>query len=206
MTLERLVQIVVEVIEKIAALQRLQVGVWVFDKADMERTCEYAQQVNGVYRLFESGDKAEEADREPCDLIFLDRLPEHCLAKLALGINDDRLSLCINATILKGGTVFVLNSGNGLCEKTPVAYAGLLKKYIKTLETYGYVFLNSKRITPEVAGAAETGKIFYRKKVLTKADLLSLESNSVVAVAPSVLITELARETARYRHIEIVQS
>lgn len=207
MTLERLVQIVVEIVEKTMILQKLQVGVCICDKANTEHTREYARTVNGECHIFSPGNIVKEDVCVPCDILFVDFLPARYLAKLALYVCDDQFSLCINETVLRGGTVFVLNSENSLHKNTPAACIELLKKYMKMLESYGYVFLNYGGTIPEITGSAETSEssYTYRKNVLTRADLLPLASNSVVTVASSVLITDLARETARYRNIEIIR-
>lgn len=201
MTLESLVRIVIETVEKEAALRRLRVGACAFDKNNLEELREYAGSVNGKYRIFEPEGFPEEKAGNACDLLFVDRLPARLLAGLALGVGGDGPAIYMNGMILRGGAVFVLKDGTGITEATPPSRAELLRLYKKMLEKCGFVFLSSGGRD----GADALEPAVYGKNVLSRGELLAHARGGVITVGASVVITDLAKDTARDKNITITR-
>lgn len=211
MTLERLIRIVAEAVERAIALQSLRVCAIVMERENAAVLKEAASSINGTYELFcESMDGADLG----CDVFFIDCVPPHYLAKLALGICDDAASRALGEAALRGKPIFVLKDDCPLHPETSAAFAAMLGSYRAMLESYGYVFLNDtaesaetqNRSTLHLSGEATVRAACYDGNVLSRRELLEISGGrrgAIVTVSGGVLVTAFAQETARLMGIEI---
>jgi len=202
MTLEELIRIIIEAVDSAMALQRLRVGVCLFDAANLSKVQEAAGCIGGKGPLLDM----ETAAGMPCDVIFTDAPPVGHFAKLALGIIDSNPAKYLHEAIMNGGTVFVLGDAPAALQKTPPACAALLQKYKTMLEAYGYVFLGAGDTFQETpgSGGTEAGCFDLRgKKVIGRGDIAALPRGGRVLADGSALITNLAADVARDKKIAI---
>ena len=115
-----LVKIVVEVIKRLEALQRLRVCGFVFDAVNELRVRAKAGSINGAFEFLSYGDLEGIA---PCHILFMDRLPIERVPNLALGVSCDALDRYLNRLILSGGRVFLLEGLESQAEKAPGRFA-----------------------------------------------------------------------------------
>lgn len=199
MTLEELTRIIIEAVERAMALQKLHVGVCVFDAANAEKVREAALSLNGKCLL-------RGAETCVCDVVFTDALPVSHFAKLALGIIDDEQTHYLHGTVMNGGAVFVLGAAPAALEKTPPSCAALLEKYKIMLESYGYVFLGEEKNAPEAGqnpGARTDIFDLRHKRVMGGTDLATLPNGCRVYANSGAVITGLAADMARDKKIVI---
>lgn len=199
MTLEELTRIIIEAVELVIALQKLHVGICIFDAANAEKVREAALSLNGKCLPQGAGTCA-------CDVVFTDALPVSHFAKLALGIIDDEKTQYIHGTVMNGGTVFVLGAAPTALEKTPLACAALLEKYKSMLESYGYIFLGEGENAPEAGqnpGARTDIFDLRHKRVIGGTDLATLPDGCRVYANIGAVITGLAEDMARDKKIVI---
>lgn len=198
MNLETLVRLVAEIAEREMRIARMRVGIVVTDIVNAEEVRNAARLVNGTFRL------ATQEEGACFDAIFVDRIPASDLAKLALGICDDALTRCLGQAVLSGGRIFVLKDACPIGPDTPAAFAEMLRRYRAALVSYGYVFLDEAAARPAAADAGEARPVFCGN-VMSRRELLAYARGGCVAVAENVLVTDLARETARDMRIEIAR-
>lgn len=193
MTLEKLIRIVIEAVEKALALQRLRVAILLFDGANGERVERAAARLGAPYRRL----GREDANEATFDVVFTDALPASHFAKLALGIIDSAEAGLLHETVMNGGTVFVLGGTPAILERTPPACAALLQKYRAMLESYGYIFLDG-------LAASKTESCDLRgRRVIGGGDVALLPDNCQLLADRGTVITSLAAERARDKKIAI---
>lgn len=199
MTLEGLTRIIIEAVERAMALQKLSVGICVFDAANAQKVQEAARCLNGKYL-------PPGAETSVCDVVFTDALPVSHFAKLALGIIDDEQTQYLHGTVMNGGAIFVLGDAPAVLKKTPPAYAALLEKYKTMLESYGYVFLGTGENAPKAdhLHCARTDIFDLRhKRVIGGVDLATLPGGCRVYANSGAVITGFAADMARDKKIAI---
>lgn len=202
MTLEELTRIIIEAVERAIALQKLRVGVCLFDAANAEKVRKTAIGLNGQCLPLD----AESAGTGVCDVVFTDALPVSHFAKLALGIIDDERSQYLHGAVMNGGTIFVLGDAPAALQRTPPACAALLEKYKIILESYGYVFLGEeKSAVAAEQNPGERADIFdlRHKRVIGGADLATLPGGGRVYADSGAVVTVLAADMARDKKIVI---
>ncbi|MDR0649182.1 MAG: hypothetical protein LBF92_07580, partial [Synergistaceae bacterium] len=168
MTYELLVKIVVEVIKRLEALQKLRVGGFAFDAGNEARVRAKAESINGAFELLSYGDLE---GLTPCDILFMDRLPIEHVPNLALGVSCDALDRYLNRLISGGGRVFLLEGVESQAEKAPRAFRDMMSSYARTLASFGYIFpREASQVPTRVAGPSgdatvpgQRGQVFTGK-------------------------------------------
>lgn len=199
MTLEELIRIIIEAVEQAMALQKLRVGVCVFDSANAKKVRETALCLNGKYL-------PKGAETSVCDVVFTDALPVSHFAKLALGVIDDEQAQYLHDTVMNGGTIFVLGDAPAALKRTPPACAALLEKYKTMLESYGYVFLDTGKKTPGAEQNPCTRADIFdlrHKRVIGGADIATLPGGGCVYANSGAVVTGFAADMARDKKIVI---
>lgn len=199
MTLEGLTRIIIEAVERAMALQKLRVGVCVFDATNAEKVQKAALCLNGKYL-------PQGAETSVCDVVFTDALPVSHFAKLALGVIDDEQAHYLHRTVMNGGAIFVLGDAPTALKRTPPACAALLEKYKTMLEAYGYVFLGTGENTAQAKQipSARTDIVDLRhKQVIGGVDLAALPGGCRVYANGGAVITGFAADMARDKKIAI---
>ena len=199
MTLEQLIRIVVEAVERAITLNRFKIAAYAFNKANTEQTLQAARVINGSAVLLSNESLLSETDS--CDILFLDSIPIEYLPKLALGICDDSVSRLINMMPAQGKTIFVLRAPEQL-PNAPMAFKALMNTYRGLLNNYGYIFLDSENNSSHNQGLAGSCRRFTGN-VLSRADLMSYPRAGEIIVGPDCVVTALALETAKQKDVTI---
>jgi len=200
MTLEELIRIIVEVVERVIKLSKIRVAAYAFDHANVRETLDAAEIINGSARLLSLNlDSSQKFD---CgDVLFLDYIPMEYLPKLALGICDDSISRFIYAMISEGKTVYVLKRAPDRFGNPPVALKALLDTYISLLKSCGVIFLH-----PESTSISPRSEHYnFVGNVLSMKELQNYPADSKITVESKCVITTLALETAEKMNVTITR-
>lgn len=200
MTLESLVRIVTEVVEQVMQRQRLKVGACVFDQENEKTVIEHMSGINDKGVIYRGAFPTELPD-----MLFIDCIPSRYMPKLALCLLDDEFTSFFGHVLLSGRKIVVINPttvGNG-------AIQPLFESYRRMLESYGVCFLGYSEnfiVTPKITdGISNADSINeFTGNVLSKKDVLENSKNGKIYVSKGVIITQLAKEEAELRKIEIV--
>ncbi len=162
---------------------------------------------------------------EGMDLVYLPNLTQNTAAKLAMGIQDDLISNLLWRALAQGKKVFANPTGvlqpSGLEKaigtansKADAMMQKTMKQHIDTIKNYGVSFE-----MPELKkfGTEKQEKLTRLKdcvnlsddlaqKVITERHILSLTAGSKLALKKGVKVTPLAKEAARKRQIELLQT
>ena len=195
MTLEKLLIIVSNAVERAITLSRLKVTVFAFEDSSTEETLKAARIING------SAIKLTPEMHDCGDVLFLDCIPLEYLPKLVLGICDEPICRQIIMTVSQGKTVFVLKKSNEDLRNAPAVCLALLDTYRRFLKSSGYVFLDSY----EVEGTKRAAQRSFDGKLLARGDLLSCigAGTKEIIVNSDCVVTMLAAETAKSMNITI---
>jgi len=195
MTLEQLVIIVSNAVERAIKLSRLKVTAFAFEESHTEETLKAARIVNGSAITLTP-------EMNDCgDVLFLDCIPTEYLPKLVLGICDEPICRQIIMTVAQGKTVFVLRKSNEDFQNAPAVCLALLNTYRNFLKRSGYVFLDSF----EDEGGKRATQLSFDGKLLARGDLLRCidAGTEEVIIKPDCVVTMLAAETAKSMNITI---
>jgi len=167
--------------------------------------------------------------------VILPTCSANTLAKIALGVRDNAVCELAGRAIAGGIPVELVTDYLGFTAQTPLAYRQLYAGYIGRLRKYGVVVkdqpgnllalepeLKSETVnhidamTPHMYQAlplisapvgdyAQASVICWEGKLMTEQDAVNLPEESVVKVAKKAIISPLAKDKLRQRHIEIVR-
>jgi hypothetical protein len=200
MTLEELIRIVVETVERVIKLNRIKIIAYVFDQANVVETLEAAGVINGSAQLLSP--KFDSSPTHDCgDILFLDYIPIEYLPKLALGICDNSLCRLINSMIASGKPIYVLKKSPEMSQKSSAAFKALLDTYSSLLKNYGFIFLEPED-TPE---CADSTPYHFTGNVLSLKELQNCSAGGKIIVEPKCVITTLAAETAKNMNVTIIR-
>lgn len=157
------------------------------------------------------------------------------LAKIALGIRDTAVSELAGRAIVEGIPVELDAAYLGFTPQTPLAYRRLYAGYGEQLSQYGVTIkdqLNNlmileqslktetvnhyeaippqvhqlvKQASTPISDYTRAAVICWEGKLLTEQDAVNLPEETVVKVAKKAIISPLAKDKLRQRHIEIVR-
>ncbi len=170
-------------------------------------------------------DRPPELYAAPFDTILVPALTAHTAARLAACMADTAAARVILNSMMRGKNVVV--SVDGCCpdneERAQKGYRmtealkARLRENLETIRSYGATLARAKSfdratlraIAPSWAQSpSRPAKPSYRHegKVLSRTDVAALAPQSVLAVAPGCVITQLARDLAAERGIAIVET
>jgi len=195
MTLEQLVLIVMQAVERAIKLSRLKITAFAFEKANAGDVLDVAKVINGSALTLTS-------EMQDCgDVLFLDCIPIEYLPKLALGICDEPVCRQIIKAVANGKTVFVLKKSPDDMQNAPAACRALIDTYRRFLGLSGFVFLDSDAHSDVYRSA----RINYSGNVFSRGDLMNHSGDGVkeIVVSPDCAVTTLAADTARSMNITI---
>jgi len=200
MTLEELIHIIVEAVERMIKLSKIKVVAYTFDQANTRETLDAAETINGSAQLLPpSYDSYRMHDL--ADILFLDYVPIEYLPKLALCIIDDSISRLICTMISEGKSVYVLKKAPEKFGNPPAALNALLDTYYSLLKSYGVIFLNSESISESPVSKPSS----FVGNVLSLKELQNYPANNGIIVGPNCVITTLALETAKKMNVTITR-
>jgi len=200
MTLEQLIRIIVEAVERVIKLSKIRVIVYAFDHANASETLDAAEAINGsVQMLSPNFDLSQTLDSG--DTLFIDYIPIEYLPRLALGIFDDSISRLIYTMISEGKTVYILKKAPKRQGNPPAALNALLETYYSLLESYGVIFLYPES-TSEICVSVHN---HFVGNVLSLKEMQSYPANSSLIIEPNCVITTLALETAEKMNVTITR-
>ena len=205
MTLEELIRIIVEAVERMIKLSKIKVAAYAFDHANASETLDAAEVVNGSAQLLApSYDSYQKHDH--ADILFLDYIPIEYLPRLALCILDDSISQLISTMISEGKTVYVLKKAPEKSGNPPAAFNALLDTYYSILKSYGVIFLHLESISESpVSEIPVSGPCSFVGNVLSLKELQNYPIDSSITIGQSCVITTLALETAEKMNITIIR-
>jgi len=203
MTLEKLIAIIVEVVERHFFLERQKVLVLYFDQANRQELMDAANLINGKADCFSSADM--DRIHGDYDVMFVDYIPVFAVAEAALGICISSWGKLMASMFSRGKPVFQLKKAPGSdgisqpCRK-------LLKEHWARLDSLGVILLdaNAESVSGEEKGAAGEQAV-YTRNVLSKRDIYAYDGISKLVVGKGVLVTALAEEMARYLKIKLIR-
>jgi len=200
MTLEQLIRIIVEAVERVIKLSKIRVIAYAFDHTNEREILDAAEAINGSARLLSPNfDLSQTHD---CgDTLFIDYIPIEYLPRLALGIFDDSISQLICTMVSEGKTVYIVKKAPKKYGNPPAALNALLDTYYSLLESYGVIFLHPES-TSEICGSERN---HFVGSVLSLKELQSYPANSSLIIEPSCVITTLALETAEKMNVTITR-
>ncbi|MDR0550515.1 MAG: hypothetical protein LBG72_00690 [Spirochaetaceae bacterium] len=138
MDLRRVIEIIVEEVERALALSRIKVGALHFGSA-ADELLTAARAINGEAACAPA-DGAEQLSG--VDALFVDYLPPPVAAEIALGLAFSPAAALVHQLLRQGKSVFLLKPSPESAELTG-AYGGLYKNYWKALAAYGVVYLGA---------------------------------------------------------------
>lgn len=198
MTLNELKDIVTDVVNEVLALSALEVEFLAFSDKNKQLVRQAALSINGRASAFRPDDSCT----LPPDVLVVDSIPGALLPRLALGLFDDQMSRGIFKLLRHGSPVLVLKQED-VSHVSQKGILALIDSYLGVLEAYGVIFLNrAGRENPHQTGVPAPRHVF-RGNVLSRQALLEHGSSGVITLGSSVLITDLARDTAREAGIQI---
>lgn len=167
--------------------------------------------------------------------IILPTCSANTLAKIALGIRDNAVCELAGRAIAEGIPVELVLDYLGFTAQTPLAYRQLYAGYVGRLRKYGvivtdklsklavadadlkmetidycdsvipHMYQSVPLVSVPVNDYAREAVICWEGKLMTEQDVVNLPEESVIKVARKAIISPLAKDKLRQRHIEIVR-
>ena len=206
MTLEKLIQIIVEVVERHFFLERQKVLALCFDEANRQELMDAANSINGNADCFSSAD----LDRihGDYDVMFVDYIPVFAVAEAALGICVSSWGRLMASMFSRSKPVFQLKKAPGSdgisqpCRK-------LLKEHWARLDSLGVILLDTLDTNEESFRGEEQEpigeKVVYTKNLLSRRDVCAFNGINTLVVGKGVLVTALAEDMAKDLKIKLVR-
>jgi hypothetical protein len=208
MTLQKLIEIIIETVERHLAMSRFKVFAVSFgDEHGMgpvkhEALLSAAHIINGEARFATASACMDMVDPLGIDALFVDYLPFPVAAEIALGLATSPFGTLAHYMLARGKPVFVLEK-DPRCK--PVgAYRELYRKHWAALASFGVIFLGGGGGESGMARKEAEDSVFCEKKVLSRADVVLCKAAKIV-VSKDVIVTDLAKDTARALNINIVR-
>jgi len=203
MTLEKLIQIIVEVVERHFFLERQKVLALCFDEANRSELMDAANLINGRADYVSSADMDRISG--DYDVIFVDYIPIFAVAEAALGICITSWGKLMASMFSRSKPVFQLKKAPGSdgisqpCRK-------LLMEHWARLDSLGVILLdaNAGSVSSEEKGVAGEQAV-YTRNVLSKRDIHAYDGISKLIVGRGVVVTALAEDTARDLKIKLIR-
>lgn len=167
--------------------------------------------------------------------VILPTCSANTLAKIALGVRDNAVCELAGRAIAEGIPVELVTDHLGFTARTPLAYRQLYAGYIGRLRKYGVVIKDQpgnllaldpdlkpetvnycdamtphmyqtvSLVSPPASDYTQASVICWEGKLMTEQDAVNLPEDSVIKVAKKAIISPLAKDKLRQRHIEIVR-
>jgi len=203
MTLEELVKIIVEAVERHFFLDRQKVLALCFDEANKAELLEAANSINGRADYFSAADIERVGDGY--DAMFVDYIPIFGVAEPALGLCITPWGKLMAAMVSRSKPVFQLKKAPSSYEINP-ACRELLKEHWARLYSLGVVLLDNNagggHAGPKVPAK---GEAVYAKNVLSRQDIYGYLGINRLVVGKDVVVTALAADTAKALKIELAR-
>lgn len=159
---------------------------------------------------FYDGSSKAPDNPEAFDVIFV-RLSRHLAAQLALGLAPDPVSQFIMSCLWKALPIYAdFSDLEPLGSQTPAALSKVYAAHKAALLSYGMVDLTSRQVIPALLAAGSgvtalqsSSAVSFSRSVLTQNDLLRVSEGSTLCLSSDVIVTDLAKEAARTRHITL---
>jgi hypothetical protein len=206
MDLRELIKIIVEVVDHYLAVSRLKVLAVSFDEENggsgREEVLKAAWTINGE-AVFSGADACNSAvDGGAVDVLFVDYIPFSVAAEIALGLAVSPFGILAHRVLARGKPVFVLKKAPG-SDTLRGAYRELYKNYWRAIASFGVVLLPREKAEDTGVKAARNGAAVYEKNVLSRSDIFKYANAEKLIVGKDVVITDLARDTAKKMNIKI---
>ena len=167
-----------------------------------------------------------QCDMAEFDTVLLFNLTNEVLAKIATGLCDTPYTRLASQALLLGKRVFVAKEEVELyryASTAPAAYYAMLEGKLRLLTASGLSVVSAEGLEDAVLSesapaapktccaakpaAAPAKEQKLSKRVVTERDVISLKENGVTRalIGEKTIVTDLARELARTRGIEIVR-
>lgn len=196
-TIRALVEIVVQTVNEYMQRFSLNVVGLTFDSLNASQVLSHMYVIHSNGQCY-SVESLPNFDK-PIDILFLDSLPVAYYAPLALGVTNCPFTKLCAQLLHQNKPIFVLKTAQ---PSLNTSYQILLKTYYKLLVGYGVHFLDS----PSLAQQSYTTH-YHPCPVLSAQDVNVLAHGSkppsTIKVAPSTIVTHLAKDQAKKLGIKI---
>ncbi|HZG71951.1 MAG TPA: flavoprotein [Chondromyces sp.] len=164
---------------------------------------------------------------EGVSALILPTLTLNTAVKISLGIADNLATNLASHIIMKGLPIIAAKDGCDLrnpiradfgLDKASKAYMDKMDQYLQTLESYGVRMVEAKNLSlavrenvltffkNEEAGSKPRVIKDFKKRVLTRSDIIEASRKSIILNIPSAtIVSPLALETAKEFGVEIIQ-
>ncbi|WDV45092.1 hypothetical protein PV797_16420 [Clostridiaceae bacterium M8S5] len=152
-------------------------------------------------------------DLAQIDYIIVPKLENNALAKLALGVADDEVTLAISETLLRGKQITLLEEGiayrkfKGLAN---ASYYDMFKSYEEKLKEYGMTIIKQEDLHLQKSKTDETlkiGKTVINKKIIVESDVKKVyeAGHDTIQINDKSIISPLASDYIKINDINITK-